>query len=82
MTLLNRLVKKGALGYEKKGRAYHYHPLVEEADCARAERRSLLERVYGGSLQPMLASFLEDADLSAAEIEELKRMLDAQEEGR
>ena len=39
LTLLNRLVKKGALAYDKRGKAYHYYPLVEEVDCIRAENR-------------------------------------------
>ncbi len=76
MTLLTRLTKKGALGFEKKGRAYHYCPLVGEEECAKVESMSLLRRVYGGSLKPMLANFLEEADLSPDEIEELKRILD------
>ncbi len=75
-TLLNRLVKKKALGFEKQGRSYSYYPLVREEDCARAETRSFLKRVYGGALQPMLASFLEDERLSPEEIDELKRILD------
>ena len=29
-TLINRLAKKGAIGYETKGREYHYYPLIEE----------------------------------------------------
>ncbi len=78
MTLLNRLVKKGALDYEKQGRAYHYYPLVQESVCARAEGRSFLRRVYGGALQPMLAGFLDDAELSTEEIKTLKKMLDTQ----
>lgn len=76
LTLLNRLVKKGALAYDKRGKAYHYYPLVEEAECRQAENRSFLERVYGGSLKPMLAHFFEETDLSASEIAELKRILD------
>jgi BlaI family penicillinase repressor len=72
LTLLNRLVKKGALGFDKKGRAYHYYPLVEEAACVRAETRSFLERVHSGSLKPMLAEFLGEAELSKAEIEDLR----------
>jgi len=76
MTLLNRLVKKGALGFEKEGRAYRYSPRVEEAECVRAESRSFLERVYGGALTPMLAHFLAEGRLSKREIEELKRILD------
>ena len=75
-TLLNRLVMKKALGFKKKGREYHYYPLVDEAACVRAESRSFLSRVYGGALTPMLASFLEDEDLSREEIEELKSILD------
>jgi len=48
--LLNRLVKKEALGFRKEGRVYHYYPLVEEAACVRSESRSFLRRVYGGGV--------------------------------
>ncbi len=79
-TLINRLTKKGALGFERQGRTYLYHPRVAEVDCARAEGRSFLKRVYGGAMLPMLAAFLEEQTLSPAEIEELRRILN--EEGR
>jgi len=75
-TLINRLTKKGALGFKRQGRMYLYHPRVAEVDCARAEGRSFLKRVYGGALPPMLAAFLEEQRLSRSEIEELKRILD------
>ena len=76
MTLLKRLVDKGALGYERKGRAYEFFALVDEAECKRAETKSFLRRVYGGSLRPMLASFVQEKALSKQEIEELKRILE------
>lgn len=79
-SLFNRLVKKGALAFEQKGRVYHYSPLVEEKDCAVAETQSFLERVYGGAVEPMLANFLEAEVLSDEEIEKLKRIID--EKGR
>ena len=75
-TLLNRLVKKGALGYRQEGRVYHYHPRVAEADCVRAETRSFVQRVLNGSLTPMVAHFLEEEHLTAEEIAELRRLLD------
>ncbi|MSU62855.1 MAG: BlaI/MecI/CopY family transcriptional regulator [Pedosphaera sp.] len=78
-TLLNRLVKKRALGYDKEGRAYFYRPLVREADCAMAESESFLDRVFGGSLRPMLAHLVERKKLSPAEIRELKRLLEGKE---
>jgi BlaI family penicillinase repressor len=74
-TLLNRLVKKRALGFRREGRAYLYHPLVAERDCIAAESESFLGRVFGGSLKPMLAHFADTRKLSAAEIAELKRLL-------
>jgi BlaI family penicillinase repressor len=75
-TLLNRLVKKGALGFTQEGRIYHYKPIVDETDCARAERSNFLSRVYGGSLTPMLTQFIEDEELTSEEIEALKAILD------
>lgn len=76
MTLLKRLVQKEALGYEKKGRIFEYYPRVGEQECARVESQSFLQKVYGGTLQPMLAHFLSETDLSKEDIEELKQILD------
>ena len=78
-TLLNRLVKKEALGYEKKGREYHYYPLAAESECIKAESRSFLRRVYGGATKPMLAALLESDDLSPEDIQELKQILERKE---
>ena len=78
-TLLNRLVKKKALGFQKDGRAYLYRPLVKEAECVKAVSESFLDRVFGGSLTPLLAHFVEHRKLSAAEIRELKRLLEEKE---
>ena len=79
-TLLNRLVKKRALGFKKSGRTYLYAPLVTENDCVAAESESFLDRVFGGSLHPLLAHFAETRKLSPVEILELKRLLKRTEE--
>src|SRR5580692_2924506 len=70
-TLLNRLVKKRALGFQRQGRAYLYEPLVAEKYCVTAESDSFLDRVFGGSLQPLLAHFADTRKLSPAEVQEL-----------
>jgi len=74
-TLINRLVQKKAIDFEKKGREYLYFPVAAEADCVKAESRNFLQRVYGGSLRPMLAAFIEEENLSAEDIKELKKIL-------
>jgi BlaI family penicillinase repressor len=73
---LSRLVRKRALGFRKEGRAYLYRPLIAEKDCVDAASESFLERVFGGSLKPMLAHFVERNKLSEEEIGELRRLLD------
>jgi BlaI family transcriptional regulator, penicillinase repressor len=75
-TLLARLVRKKALDYKTNGRAYVYSPLVSEAECVATASESFLERVFGGSLQPMLTHFVEHRKLTDAELEELRRLLD------
>ena len=75
-TLLNRLVQKKALSFEKEGRQYLYYPIVQQQDCVREETRSFLQRVTGGTLQPMIAAFLEEQKLSKEDIKELKTILE------
>ena len=72
---LNRLVKKKALGFSKEGRAYVYRPLARREECVDAASESFLERVFGGSLKPMLAHFVQQDKLSPDEIRELRRLL-------
>jgi BlaI family penicillinase repressor len=79
-TLINRLLKKKALKYVKEGRKYRYSPAVKREECVRQERRSFVRRVYGGTVTPMLAAFIDDAKLSSEDIKELKRMLDRKRE--
>ena len=77
-TLLARLVEKKALDYEERGRVYVYEPRVTEAECVAAASGSFVERVFGGSLKPMLAQFIEQQQLTRAELDELRRLLDEQ----
>ncbi len=79
-TLIDRLIKKGAVKFEKEGRRYRYCPAVGQAECVATERRSFARRVYGGTARPMLAAFLEDAELSAEDISELKGILEQKAE--
>lgn len=79
-TLIDRLVNKGAVKYEKDGRRYLYYPAVGRDECITTERRSFVKRVYGGITKPMLAAFLEDAELSSKDISELKQILEQKAE--
>jgi BlaI family penicillinase repressor len=80
-TLISRLVRKGALRFREEGNKYRYIPAVKESECIRSETQSFVRRVYQGAVKPALAAFLEDADLSPAEIDELQEILDQKRKG-
>lgn len=75
--LLNRLVQKGTLKFDRDGRVLRYSPVYTERECIAAASESFLERVFGGSLRPMLAFFVEQSRLSHEDVEELKELLAA-----
>jgi BlaI family transcriptional regulator, penicillinase repressor len=75
-TLLARLTRRGALRFERRGRAYVYEPRVTEHECVAAASESFVERILGGSLKPMLAHFVEARRLTRKDLEELGNLLD------
>ena len=75
-TLLARLVKKGALGYEKRGRVFVYSPLIDEEEYRREESSSLLKKFYNGALNSMVLNFIDGDKLSPDDIDELTRILE------
>ncbi len=79
-TLLRRLVNKGALQYETEGKKYVYTPRVTMEDCVRQESESFLDRVVGRVPAATLLHLVRKADLSAADIAELRRVLRQKQE--
>lgn len=75
-TLLNRLLRKGAIAAERDGRRFLYRPLLSQADYLTASSRDLLERLFGGRLAPLVAHFTEHGQLSRRDIAELKQLIE------
>lgn len=74
-TLLNRLVRKGALSYETAGKAFLYSPAISQDECRAMESASFLDRVFDGAVSPMLAHFVASNGLTDAELAELERLV-------
>ena len=81
-TLINRLLNKHGVDFDKEGKEYRYFPTVTEKQCIKHERISFLRRVYGGATKPMIAAFIEDAKLSRNDVAELKVMLEQKGKGK
>ncbi len=74
-TLLNRLVSKGAVSFEKDGRAYLYSPVLQQADYLQRESMSFVQRLFSGRLAPLVAGFAEQQQLKSEDVAELKLLI-------
>jgi BlaI family penicillinase repressor len=57
-------------------KAFTYSPLISETEFKSDANESFLQKLYNGSVNMMLASFVKQQKLTRAEIEELKKLLD------
>lgn len=81
-TLLNRLLKKGAVAVEKDGRKYLYSPALERDDWLMRESKSLLDRLFGGRVAPLVAHFSEHRKLGKKDIAELRKLIEGLDDER
>lgn len=75
-TFLNRLVKKGVVTFEKDGRRYLYSPAIEREEFLADESEGFLDKVFKGNMKELLATFVENKQLSQNELDYLKGLLD------
>jgi len=79
-TLLGRLLRKGAVRAEKDGRRFIYSPALAREEWLSRESESLLNRLYGGRVAPLVAHFSRHRKLSRRDIRELKRLIEELED--
>ncbi|HEY4339700.1 MAG TPA: BlaI/MecI/CopY family transcriptional regulator [Steroidobacteraceae bacterium] len=81
-TLLNRLLRKGAIRASKQGRRHLYTPLLKREAWLSEESAGLLDRLFGGRVAPFVAHFSRQRKLSRRDLEELKRLIGELEDER
>lgn len=74
-TLLNRLLKKGAVRAMRDGRRYLYSPVLTREQWLDSESRGFLDRLFDGRVAPLVAHFSRHRKLGKKDIEELKRLV-------
>lgn len=75
-TFLNRMVKKGVIGFETEGRKYIYHPIIKREEFIQTESDGFLNKVFNGDVKKLLATFVQNKQLSKQELNYLKDLLD------
>lgn len=76
-TLITRLVAKGAIKAENTGnKAFMYTAVIVEETYKAHANNSFLHKLYNGSVNMMLASFVKQQKLSKDDLEDLKKLLE------
>ena len=81
-TLLNRLLKKGAIKASKDGRRYLDTPVLQRQAWVLGESQGLLERLFDGRVAPLVAHFSEHRKLSRKDIADLRKLLEELDDDR
>jgi BlaI family penicillinase repressor len=81
-SMLGRLVRKKAVGFQAEGKTYHYSPLVTREHCVQDVSQSFLERVFAGATGSLLIHFVEKKSLTKKELAELEAILRQQKKGK
>jgi predicted transcriptional regulator len=74
-TLLRRLIVKKAVVKKKEGKRPVYRALVKQADIAKAESVTLIDRFYDGRISPLVLQFARHRKLDKQDLAELKRLV-------
>jgi BlaI family transcriptional regulator, penicillinase repressor len=74
-TLINRLLKKGAISARKDGRRYLYSPALKRKDWISQESAGFLNRLFDGRVAPLVAHFSTQRKLSKKDIADLRRLI-------
>lgn len=71
LTLINRLVKKGAIAQEKR-EVYYYTPCIRRETYVRAETKSFVDKFFKGRTKSLAAALVDSDALTKEDIEELR----------
>ncbi len=73
-SLLNRLIAKGFLEKDKRGKEYIYTPLVEESDYVEFESEQFLKKMHSGSVVGLMRALFDSKKISNSDIAELEKL--------
>ena len=75
MTMMNILERKGHLKKRTEGRSFVYLPARPKRQVVGAMVREFLDRVFGGSAEPLLVQLVQDRRLTRRDLAELARRI-------
>ncbi len=76
LNVMERLRRKGYLTRAQEGGLYRYSPSAPKLQMQQDLVRNFVAQALGGSLEPFMAYLTQEADVSDAELADLKQFVD------
>ncbi|MFP9115836.1 BlaI/MecI/CopY family transcriptional regulator [Flavobacterium sp. RHBU_3] len=81
-TLLKRMTEKGFVGYKEYGKSREYFPMVNKSDYFSKQVNGMIKSFFNNSAAQFASFFTKETNLSDAELEELRAIIDKELENR
>ena len=77
LSALQTLRAKGFVRHEQEGRAYRYFPMVAPGEAGGSALNRIIEKIFHGSAESLLAQLVSERRISAAELKRMRKLLEA-----
>jgi predicted transcriptional regulator len=75
-TMLRKMEEKGVVVHRTEGRKFIYRPTISEEGTRRSMVEQLTDRLFSGNVAQLVSHLLEEHDVDARELDELKRLIE------
>ena len=75
ITLLKRMIDKGAVTYVQEDRAKRFCPVIDRTEAELEETTSFLDKVYKGNVGLMISNLIGSEQLTEEQLEELRKII-------
>lgn len=75
LTVLRTLEAKGHVRHELEGKGFRYYPVLESDDAGSSAVHRLLDKVYHGSRELLVAGLLSDQSIDEHELLRLRKLV-------
>jgi len=77
-TIVRILERKGFVGHTAYGKTHEYYPLVSKREYTKSYFKGFMTNYFENSYQALASFFTKENSLSIKELEEIKRLMDAE----
>jgi predicted transcriptional regulator len=79
-TLLRRLEKKGYIKHNTKGKAHQFYPVAKREDVIDSAVSAFVDKLFGGDALPLVHYLAKHGDISHADIDSLKQLINTKDD--